>query len=227
MAAVAKERMDSWLGALARRRHRAERVVLGGRRHPRHPGHARARHRGRADQRPQAGPRAVRVRRPHARAGAVAALATPSADEPELRHVRVFTDAAGRARFASELALLDSQFASADVKILSDVFPHLAATLAQRSGTNLLQGAYAPKSNWLAHGQTLAARRESRGRGRGAGSRAARRRILAAAARGRGARRRRGERLPACRRRLEHIGLPARDPPASRRERRRRDGGLS
>jgi type II secretory pathway component PulL len=30
------------------------------------------------------------------------------------------------------------------------LFPHLAATLAQRSGTNLLQGAYAPKSNWAA-----------------------------------------------------------------------------
>jgi type II secretion system protein L len=30
------------------------------------------------------------------------------------------------------------------------VFPYLAATLAQRPGTNLLQGAYAPKSNWVA-----------------------------------------------------------------------------
>jgi general secretion pathway protein L len=72
-------------------------------------------------------------------------------DEPELRHVRVFTDATGRARFAAELAALAGEFASADVKVLNDgVFPHLAATLAQRTGTNLLQGAYAPKSNWLA-----------------------------------------------------------------------------
>jgi type II secretion system protein L len=72
-------------------------------------------------------------------------------DEPELHHVRVFTDAAGHARFAEELAALGSRFASADVKILNDgVFPFLAATLAQRPGTNLLQGAYAPKSNWLA-----------------------------------------------------------------------------
>jgi general secretion pathway protein L len=30
------------------------------------------------------------------------------------------------------------------------VFPHLAATLAQRAGTNLLQGPYAPRSNWHA-----------------------------------------------------------------------------
>lgn len=70
-------------------------------------------------------------------------------DEPELRHIRVFTDAAGHARFAEELAALGSRFASSDVKILNEgVFPHLAATLAQRPGTNLLQGAYAPKSNW-------------------------------------------------------------------------------
>jgi general secretion pathway protein L len=72
-------------------------------------------------------------------------------DEPELRHVRVFADAAGRAQFAAELALLDDDFASAEVKVLNDgVFPHLAATLAQRPGINLLQGAFAPKSNWVA-----------------------------------------------------------------------------
>ena len=72
-------------------------------------------------------------------------------DEPELRHVRIFTDAAGRSRYGAELAALAGQFASADAKILNDgAFAHLAATLAQRTGTNLLQGAYAPRSNWLA-----------------------------------------------------------------------------
>src|SRR6185503_3699733 len=72
-------------------------------------------------------------------------------EEPELRHVRVFTDEAGRAHFADELAQLGDEFASAEVKLLGDgVFPHLAATLAQRPGTNLLQGPYAPKSNWVA-----------------------------------------------------------------------------
>jgi type II secretion system protein L len=30
------------------------------------------------------------------------------------------------------------------------LFAHLAAALAQRPGTNLLQGVYAPKSNWVA-----------------------------------------------------------------------------
>jgi general secretion pathway protein L len=72
-------------------------------------------------------------------------------DEAELHHVRVFTDAAGHAHFAEELEALGGRFASADVKILNEgVFPYLAATLAQRPGTNLMQGAYAPKSNWLA-----------------------------------------------------------------------------
>jgi general secretion pathway protein L len=72
-------------------------------------------------------------------------------DEPELRHVRVFADPAGHARFAHELASLGEKFASADVKLLGDgLFPYLAATLAQRPGTNLLQGQYAPKSNWPA-----------------------------------------------------------------------------
>jgi general secretion pathway protein L len=72
-------------------------------------------------------------------------------DEAELHHIRVFTDAAGHARFASELAALAGQFSSFEVKILNEGgFPYLAATLAQRPGTNLLQGEYAPKSNWSA-----------------------------------------------------------------------------
>lgn len=75
----------------------------------------------------------------------------PRSPETEPRHVRVFVDDAARAQFRAELARLGEEFASAEVKLLGDgVFPHLAATLAQRAGTNLLQGAYAPKSNWLA-----------------------------------------------------------------------------
>jgi general secretion pathway protein L len=70
-------------------------------------------------------------------------------DEPEIKHVRVFTDEAGHVHYQHELTELDSEFASAELKIASDgVFPHLAATLAQRPGTNLLQGPYAPRSNW-------------------------------------------------------------------------------
>ena len=147
VAAVAKERMDSWLGRL-----RAAGIVPnalcseadgvpdipatlvlvieGDRVVCRKPGHAPS------------------VFDGLTLAQVLSAVAAPSAEE--LRHVRVFTDAAGRARFGAELALLDSRFASVDVKMLSDVFPYLAATLAQRPGTNLLQGPYAPKSNWLA-----------------------------------------------------------------------------
>lgn len=73
------------------------------------------------------------------------------AEESEPRHVRVFVDAPGRARYHDELAALSAEFASAEVKLLGDgVFPHLAATLAQRAGVNLLQGPYAPRSNYLA-----------------------------------------------------------------------------
>lgn len=69
----------------------------------------------------------------------------------ELRHVIVYTDAAGRAHFQSELAALGERFSSADVKLVADgLFARFAATIAQRPGTNLLQGAYAPKSNWAA-----------------------------------------------------------------------------
>jgi general secretion pathway protein L len=76
---------------------------------------------------------------------------TRKPDDTELRHIRVFTDSAGHARFADELQALGGRFASAEVKLLNEgVFPYLAATLAQRPGTNLLRGAYAPKSNWLA-----------------------------------------------------------------------------
>jgi type II secretory pathway component PulL len=70
-------------------------------------------------------------------------------DEPELKHVRIFADEAGVAHYQNELTKLDSEFASAECKVASDgVFPHLAATLAQRPGTNLLQGPYAARSNW-------------------------------------------------------------------------------
>lgn len=75
----------------------------------------------------------------------------PRSAATEPRHVRAFVDEAARTQFGAELARLGEEFASAEVKVLRDgVFPHLAATLAQRGGTNLLQGAYAPKSNWLA-----------------------------------------------------------------------------
>lgn len=73
-------------------------------------------------------------------------------EEPaDLRHLVVFTDDAGRRVHLEELASLHERVTSADIKLLPDgVFPHLAAALVLRSGTNLLQGPYAPKSNWIA-----------------------------------------------------------------------------
>lgn len=66
--------------------------------------------------------------------------------------VLVYTDQAGHAHFEAELAELGTAGLSYEIKVLADgAFPHLAATLAQRSATNLLQGPYAPRSNWLAY----------------------------------------------------------------------------
>jgi general secretion pathway protein L len=71
------------------------------------------------------------------------------AQEVGERHLLVYADAEERDRVRQEVAGLDGGFASIDVKVAAEgLFPHLAATLAQRAGTNLLQGAYAPKSNW-------------------------------------------------------------------------------
>lgn len=75
----------------------------------------------------------------------------PNDAAAELRHLLVYADEAGREQFQAELTTLSEEFDSVEVKVLGDgLFPHLAATLAQRAGVNLLQGAYAPSSNWLA-----------------------------------------------------------------------------
>jgi general secretion pathway protein L len=81
-------------------------------------------------------------------------LARPPDGETERPHLLVYTDSADSERVRREVATLGEEFASVEIKVAADgVFPHLAATLAQRAGTNLLQGAYAPRSNWLAFAQ--------------------------------------------------------------------------
>ncbi|HUL83624.1 MAG TPA: type II secretion system protein GspL [Gammaproteobacteria bacterium] len=68
----------------------------------------------------------------------------------EIKHSIAYADPADQARFQTELTEVADAFESAEAKVAVDgLFPHLAATLAQRPGTNLLQGSYAPKSNWL------------------------------------------------------------------------------
>jgi general secretion pathway protein L len=81
-------------------------------------------------------------------------LVRSPSEQTERPHLLVYTDAADSERVRGEVAALGEEFASVEIKVAADgVFPHLAATLAQRAGTNLLQGAYAPRSNWLAFAQ--------------------------------------------------------------------------
>ena len=68
---------------------------------------------------------------------------------PTPNHALVYLDGVAKAEFGPELAALGEELAGLEVKVAGDgLFAHLAATLAQRGGTNLLQGTYAPKSNW-------------------------------------------------------------------------------
>lgn len=72
------------------------------------------------------------------------------AGSEEPKHAVAYVDPAARSLLQAELAILPDRFASAEAKLAPDgLFPHFAATLAQRPGTNLLQGPYAPKSNWI------------------------------------------------------------------------------
>jgi general secretion pathway protein L len=67
-----------------------------------------------------------------------------------ITHVVAYVDSAARARFQTELAKLPEEFESAEAKLAPDgMFAHLAATIAQRSAVNLLQGQYASKSDWI------------------------------------------------------------------------------
>jgi type II secretory pathway component PulL len=65
--------------------------------------------------------------------------------------VLVYFDNDARTLHAHDLARLGALGPQAEKRFMADgTLPHLAATLARRPGTNLLQGAYAPKSNWAA-----------------------------------------------------------------------------
>ncbi len=75
-------------------------------------------------------------------------------EQTERPHLLVYTDVADSENVRREVAALGDEFASVEIKVAANgLFPHLAATLAQRAGTNLLQGSYAPRSNWLAFAQ--------------------------------------------------------------------------
>jgi len=81
---------------------------------------------------------------------AVKLLRAGSAEE--LKRAIVYLDTDARARLQSDVAQLADEFESAEAKLAVDgLFAHLAATVAQRPGTNLLQGPYAGKANWVEH----------------------------------------------------------------------------
>lgn len=69
--------------------------------------------------------------------------------DADLRHVMVYSSGRVGERLAAEIAGLKALASSVDVKELGDgALPRLAANLVFDAGTNLLQGDYAPKSNW-------------------------------------------------------------------------------
>jgi general secretion pathway protein L len=64
-------------------------------------------------------------------------------------HVVVFADESGYAHCEAEIDSLRLQVASLDVHMLPEgPLPRFGATLINQPGSNLLQGPYAPKSNW-------------------------------------------------------------------------------
>jgi len=65
------------------------------------------------------------------------------------RHVVIYADEAGYARRESEIDALRERVSSVELQVLADgPVPRFGATLINEPGCNLLQGAYAPKSNW-------------------------------------------------------------------------------
>jgi general secretion pathway protein L len=72
-------------------------------------------------------------------------------DATDLNHLIVYADQQAAERCREELAPLRERLASIGLKLLADgATGRFAATLAQRSGTNLLQGPYGQKADWLA-----------------------------------------------------------------------------
>lgn len=80
------------------------------------------------------------------------ALAAADGDEEpaaDLRHLLVFVDSEAHRLWEDDLAALQARASSCEIKLLADgALPRFAATLVHRPGSNLLQGPYAPKSDW-------------------------------------------------------------------------------
>jgi general secretion pathway protein L len=69
--------------------------------------------------------------------------------ESPVQHAVAYVDAQTQQRSAAELALIANELSSLDVKVMPyGPLPAFAAKLANDPGTNLLQGRYAPRSDW-------------------------------------------------------------------------------
>lgn len=80
---------------------------------------------------------------------AVAIVADDPDGESAVQHALLCIDAASHEANAAEIHALSEKFASFDVKLLNeDALPLFASKLINHPGANLLQGIYAPKSNW-------------------------------------------------------------------------------
>jgi len=80
---------------------------------------------------------------------AVAIVADDPDSESAVQHALLCIDTASHEANAAEIDTLAQKFASFDVKLLNeDALPLFASKLVNHPGANLLQGAYAPKSNW-------------------------------------------------------------------------------
>lgn len=74
---------------------------------------------------------------------------TADVDDQTLRHIVVYCDAADNERYESTWARLRESAASVDVHVQPDgPLPRFAAALINEPGVNLLQGSYAPRSDW-------------------------------------------------------------------------------
>jgi general secretion pathway protein L len=67
------------------------------------------------------------------------------------RHVVIYADEAGYAHREAEIDALRERVSSVELQVLAEgPMPRFGATLINEPGCNLLQGDYAPKSNWRA-----------------------------------------------------------------------------
>jgi len=78
-------------------------------------------------------------------------LSSEDEDDAASRHIVIYADEAGYARCESEIDTLRERSSSVDLQVLPEgPLPKFGATLVNQPGSNLLQEAYAPTSNWSA-----------------------------------------------------------------------------